>query len=355
MGSRPPKEIMDPKEAFEIAKNLYLDEKKHEDAIRYFEQAIDLNPKYIDAWMWKGSVLRLLDVSRWNEALACFEQAIQLTQDKSVEKGKRERYSGQAWLEKGRLLNEMGKPEEAKKALREAINSEKKRKKDGSDSTWRDIGCEFLVLGDPQRGQDCFREAIKIAEHNVKNHRYSYERYKLLFDNIKRTGESYNKFLDSFSKGAVLASQGKDQEALEHFDRAITCHEKDLYHATLGRGMGAWFNKGTTLIRLKRDKEALECFEVVTRRFPFNSKAWLQKGVLLSRFGRDEEALKSFDRVIQLDPNLVKGWIGKAIVLTNLKKGQEALMCIDRAIQLDPADAEILKTKEMIQQALRRG
>ncbi|UCG93549.1 MAG: tetratricopeptide repeat protein [Candidatus Aerophobus sp.] len=355
MGSRPLKEIIDPKEALELGKNLVFDEKKHEDAIPYFERAIELCPKYIDAWMRKGKAVRLLGISRWNEALACFEQAIQLTQDKSVEKWRRERFSGEAWFEKGKLLNKMGTPEEAGKALREAIKYEKKRKKDGSSPLWYGIGCEFLILGDTRKGQDCFREAVNILDHRIRKHAYGYQDREWLVEDIRKTTECYNKFLEAFSKGAVLASQGKGQEALEYFDRAMTARFGSMSDAVIGRGVGAWLSKGTTLIRLKRYEEALKCFEDTTRRFPFNAKAWLYKGELLNQAGRDEKALESFDRVIQLDPNLVKGWVGKAIVLANLKKGQEALMCIDRAIQLDPADVEILKTKEMIQHALKKG
>jgi tetratricopeptide (TPR) repeat protein len=355
MDSRPPKEIVDPKEALKIGKDLIIDENKYTDAIPYFERAIELNPKYIDAWMEKGRVVRTLAISRWNEALACFDRAIKLTQEKSIEEWKRERFSGEVWYERGKLLNRIEKPEEAAEALREAVKYEKKMKKAGSSSLWYEIGCEFLILGNPKKSQDCFREALNIVGHRIRMHADGYQQREWLVRDITKTVDNYNQFLEAFSKATVLASHGKGQESLGYFDEAMKAPFRNASEAVIGRGKGAWFGKGTTLIRLGRFEEALKCFEDITRRFPFDTKGWLYKGELENKAGRDKAALDSFNQVIQLDPNLVKGWVGKAIILTNLKKGQEALMCIDRAIQLDPADAEILKTKEMIQQALGKG
>ena len=355
MGNRPPKEIVDPKEALKIGRKLISDKEKYTDAIPYFERAIELNPKYVEAWMKKGRAAGALASSRWNEALACFNQAINLTQDKSIEKWKREMFSGTAWYERGKLLIKMEKPEEAAEALREAVKYEKKRKKAGSHYVWYGIGCEFLILGDPKKCQECFRKAINILDHSIRMQAVGHHYREWLVKDINKAVENYNQFLEAFSKGTVLASQGKSQEALGYFDEAMKARFRSASDAVIGRGKGAWFAKGTTLIRLGRFEEALKCFADATQRFPFDAKGWLYKGELQNKAGRDKAALASFNEVIQLDPNLVKGWIGKAIVLANLKKSQEALMCIDRAIQLDPSDAEILKTKEMIQQALEKG
>ena len=63
-----------------------------------------------------------------------------------------------------------------------------------------------------------------------------------------------------------------------------------------------WYNKGDSLLKLGRYKEALECYDKATKIHPVDTDAWYYKGLVLQKLGKDKESLKCYDKVIELDP-----------------------------------------------------
>jgi len=53
-----------------------FNEKKFEEALRCFDKAIEINPNFADVWLTKGSILGIL--GRYEEALQCFDRALEI-------------------------------------------------------------------------------------------------------------------------------------------------------------------------------------------------------------------------------------------------------------------------------------
>ena len=62
----------------------------------------------------------------------------------------------------------------------------------------------------------------------------------------------------------------------------------------------------------------------------------IDKGSLLLELGKNEEALSYFNKVILLEPSDELGWYNKACALSILNKKEEALDALTVAIALEP-------------------
>ena len=72
---------------------------------------------------------------------------------------------------------------------------------------------------------------------------------------------------------------------------------------------------------------------------PNYANAWSNKGLALSGQGKYDEAIKAFDEAVRLDPNYADAWYNRGYALYNLGKYDEAIKCYDEVIRLIPNDA----------------
>jgi len=134
------------------------------------------------------------------------------------------------------------------------------------------------------------------------------------------------------SLGTTLQQQGKHQEALKAFDKAVQLKPDD---AELWRGLG------DVLLDLQRYDQALLILQHVLKLDPRRQDAAYKSGVLLHQFGRFEEALAHFNHCDQLLPNHAPTLQGRVRALFGLRRYQEALADGRRVYQLDPVNADI--------------
>ena len=198
-------------------------------------------------------------------------------------------------------------------------------------------------------------------------------------------------------KGLELLASGKNEKAMECFDKAIPLLPE--FASTV------WHFKGITFTRLENAEEAMECFDKaielsgdpfypapwigkatmfgilgnteeaikyldkvikMTDDYPdcryggttgydegtvdMQALAWYNKGVILlagaegaAEAGAEgaaedgsEEALKCFDKTVELDPEFVDAWLNKGYTLHHLGKQEESIVCIRKILELDP-------------------
>jgi tetratricopeptide (TPR) repeat protein len=134
------------------------------------------------------------------------------------------------------------------------------------------------------------------------------------------------------SLGTALQQQGKHEEALKAFDKAVQLRPDD---AELWRGLG------NVLLELQRYDHALLSLQHVLKLNPRHQDAAYKSGVLLHQFGRFEEALAHFNRCDELLPNHAPTLQGRVRALFGLKRYQEALADGRRVHELDPVNADI--------------
>lgn len=127
--------------------------------------------------------------------------------------------------------------------------------------------------------------------------------------------------------GAALGAQGKDEEALPLFEKALSFLPNDA---------STWCNKGMTLAGLQRVEEAIWCFDKAIKLKLDFTDAWNLKGAVLSDVGSHEEAISCFDKALELESANGMAWFGKGTVLGKLGRYDEALSYFEKTTSLKP-------------------
>jgi serine/threonine protein kinase len=226
--------------------NALYEAKHYKEALAAFEQAIQLDPRYASAYMGKG--ITLMKLTSYKEALAAFDRTIQL-----------DPHSALAYRGKGAALYFMNSYEEALAVFELAIRI---------DPTFA------LAYG---------------------------------------------------GKGAALNALERYEEALTAYDQAIHLDPKDAY---------TYNNRGNTLYNLQFYQEALVAHERAIQLDPELADAYNNKGNALYNLKHYQEALVAYDCAIQLDANDALAYYNKGITLERLGRKKEAKQAQERAWQL---------------------
>jgi tetratricopeptide (TPR) repeat protein len=131
-----------------------------------------------------------------------------------------------------------------------------------------------------------------------------------------------------------LAWQGKQTEAVERLRAALQIHpENESAHVLLGR-----------LYLRDRPEETLNHFREALRLRPENTATRLDLGQLFWAEGRFEEAAQQFAEVAQRDPNSAAGHFALGTALGRLGRWPEAVESLRRAVELQPRETPFRHT-----------
>ena len=135
------------------------------------------------------------------------------------------------------------------------------------------------------------------------------------------------------SLGAALRRQGRLEEALKAFDKAVQLkpHDAEL-----------WKNLGTVLIDLLRSDQAVLSLQQALKLNPRYVDAANILGLLYFRLGRFREAFDCFDLSVEIQPRQADALHMRAIVLERQERFDEALADNIRSHELDPNNAETM-------------
>jgi protein O-mannosyl-transferase len=138
--------------------------------------------------------------------------------------------------------------------------------------------------------------------------------------------------------GTLALAQGKVEEAIPHFERAVANAPDDA---------DARNDLAAALARVGRDQEALANYEAAIRVAPNQYDARMNLGALLGRLGRSADALEQFKQAAKLRPQSTEPLIFEALLLASTGRFGEAVSLIDRAIATDPANSNAVLTNAM--------
>jgi tetratricopeptide (TPR) repeat protein len=147
------------------------------------------------------------------------------------------------------------------------------------------------------------------------------------------------------SLGRLLQRQGRHEEALKAFDKAVQLRPDDA---------DLWKDLGGGLAELRRIDEALLTFQHALKLQPDHSDVAYRCGFLLRELGRPDEALPYLDLVNRLMPNQHVVLETRAIVLHSLKRYDDALADNIRAFELNPGNSDTCNNIGASLQFLRR-
>jgi Flp pilus assembly protein TadD len=128
-------------------------------------------------------------------------------------------------------------------------------------------------------------------------------------------------------QGDRLVKQGRYEEALRHYERAIRMVRRPSY---------AWTSRGVALKYLGRLDDALRCHENAIRLDPENEVAWCNLGTVYFKKGELGKAIECYDKAIHLRPKYAIAWNNKGVVLSRMNQFAEADRCHAKATTLRP-------------------
>jgi tetratricopeptide (TPR) repeat protein len=121
--------------------------------------------------------------------------------------------------------------------------------------------------------------------------------------------------------------QGRYQEALADFDRAVALHPDYGW---------ALAHRGETFFLMDRYEEALADFDRAIALQPDYAWALAHRAAVYRRLKRHPEALRDLNRAIELEPAYAWALIHRANVYVVMKQYDLALADVDRVLELDP-------------------
>jgi tetratricopeptide (TPR) repeat protein len=144
--------------------------------------------------------------------------------------------------------------------------------------------------------------------------------------------------------GLVSLDAGQYDHAIAWLSRAISQHPEPAYLASLG----------SALQRQGRLQDALKAYDKAVQLKPDDSSLWRDLGNLLFDLNRIDEALLSFQHVLTLDPGHWDAAYRCGYLLNQLGRPQEALGYLDIGHRLQPRKAVMLEMRAIALHSLKR-
>jgi tetratricopeptide (TPR) repeat protein len=258
------------------------------------------------AIVWQKKGIELLNVKRYDQALAAFDHALH-----------RNSNIIDAWHGRGAACASLGRYEEALVALDRILASYP-----NTARVLESKGRVLLLMRRPLEALEVFERQIALEPNTarawsnkasalVKLRRYEdvldAEKQSLSLDPMApRTWSNLTTILDF--------RLGRHDEALAVANEALSLGISNT---------GIWAVKGDALSGLGREAEAREAYERALT-FPANDPESWGRGDALAGLGRYAEALSEFDARVSLEPDLPGVFRKKAVVLRKLGRGDEA-------------------------------
>jgi tetratricopeptide (TPR) repeat protein len=147
------------------------------------------------------------------------------------------------------------------------------------------------------------------------------------------------------SLGTTLQNQGRFEEALQVFEKAVQLKPDAAV---------LWKFRGNVLVNLDRRDQAVLSLQHALKLNPRDRDAAYNCGALLFQLGRLDEALACFDLCDQLQPNHFPTLQKRSLALCGLGRLDEALADSKRAHALDPTNADICNHTGTVLKSLGR-
>jgi len=248
--------------------------------------ACQINPKSASTWSLLG--VTLLQLKQPDQALQCLDRALALDMRCIDALGNR-----------AIALFEMQRFDEALMACDEVIAIDP-----GNAATWCNRG---NVLASLRR----FNEAVASYENAL----------------ARRSDFPEAQHNRIYAHAMVLLEDGQLESAEQLLEQATRLNPNLLE---------AYCVRGAALTRLKRQKEAILCFDRAIQLNPRSVEALSNRATAVLELDDPEAALRGFDAALSIDPRHVFSLVSRGNTFMRLKRYAEALSDYDRALAIEP-------------------
>jgi predicted O-linked N-acetylglucosamine transferase (SPINDLY family) len=252
-------------------------------AIRYFDQAITVEPHYAAHYCNRG--LAQKELHRLDEALASFDRAIALNGEDAV-----------AHYGRGHVHREVGRLDRALADFEQATSI------------------------NPGFAQAHFNRGLLLQQ--LQRTDAALAAYEQAIEGNADYAEAHA------NRAFLLHALQRHEEALSSYDRAIAIRPD---HAP------AHLHRGNVLKDLNRLEEALESYDRAVALKPDYAEGHLNRGAAQHLLDRIDPALDSFDRAIAIRSDYADAYFNRASLLRDIKRFEAAAADYAAAAALDPA------------------
>ena len=329
----------------------YSDDLKFNKALKEYDKALKIKPKYVEALLSKGELL--FGLNKCESAI----ETLKKVPDKRLPDVDR------------KLINYL----ENYKGVSSGFFSVFKK-----ESSWEYVYIEADIFKrlNKKLFDDLRYEVIRrgLVWKRIDNplpieiiSQIDFERslkYEFLYDFEKSPNENitfvknnnainvYDKILkDDENNYKILNNKGLLLLALEKFTDSINCFEKAL--EIKPNNHRAWFNKGFAHIHDENYTDGKKCiiqsFKIDKFADSFKnklSKYFFDLGWSLYESNRYDDSIDCYDICIICNPTNASFYNCKAISLNDMEEYDKALECYDKALELKPADKIIINNRE---------
>lgn len=272
----------------------------HAEAVRQFDAALKVNPRFVAAHINRGVALEQL--RRLDEALASYDRAIAL-----------DPADADTFYNRGNALKEM-------KRFAEAVTSYDRA----------------IALNSSHAGA-CYNRGNALRE---------LERLDAALASYERAITLKPDHVDA------LINRGITLYRLKQFDAALASHERAV--ALKPDHVEALINRGIALHELKRFDAALASFDSAIAFMPDRAEAYNTRGVTLQALKRLDAAVASYDKAVALRPDYAEALSNRADALREMRRFDEALASCEQAIALNPGHAEAYTNRGIVLMEMRQ-
>ena len=188
----------------------------------------------------------------------------------------------------------------------------------------------------------------KEADEKIDLGRYE-EAKNLLEKGLFLAKKNRNKSFTEFFIGELQNIDGNYELAIPHHKKAVELTKKIEFKAFFLK------NLGVTLSFLGREEEAIEWYDRALEIKPDDYDSLRDKGVSLSKLGRMEEAIEWYDRALEIKPDDWLNLVFKAFTLESIGNEEEAIKIFDfiSGNEDKVKDEEIIKVVNFKKNALK--
>lgn len=308
----------------------YSEERNNLTALDYFNKAIQADPAYALAYTHRGMLY--VRTKKYTEAIKDFEEAIQLTPDPdrssamdiipyllhgacNYELGNYEQaieslskviemnsYYSDAYNYQGMAYFHLKKYQEAIEKYTLAIHVAGIAKVVPQDTYYLNRAQAYVAIREYMKSVDDYTEYLKINPNNVFVHiergsSYNFlEQYdEALSDYLQALKLEPDLILAHLACGMVYYNMGRYEESIDAFSQVLRSDSIFMIYAYGGRGMAYMF--------LHKYEMAVNDFTQGLRLNPMEAKTYKNRGIAYLNWGKYREAVNDFNESMRLDTN----------------------------------------------------
>ena len=326
-----------------IRGNLQKDENNFEEAIKYYDNCIELNRNYYEAYYNKA--LCEISLNQINNALKDLDEALNIKKD-----------FYQALDAKGYIYYLTNKYKEALKCYNELIVN------NYTNDDYHFKKASILI----ELKQ--YEEAIKSLDEVIKlnpNHITAIILKGKCYDNLnlnKKALEIYEQAILK-DKDNELAHQLKGQNLLKNKEYEKALNESDVIINFNQKNIEAFFFKAICLNKINKKEEAIELYKKYIKEINFNkntkdnvSFAYYNIGLIYMEEKKLEEAKEYFNKSLKINPKFIKAKIALNRVDDSKNQTNEIINLIEESKEIEDENLLLIKgnllfEKEMFDEA----